>query len=51
MMAPYKGEKGLFARLTVKAIDRQSAVERAIPLLEEHLTILNAVCSDRYPSM
>jgi hypothetical protein len=36
--------------LTVKAVDGKSAVERAIIVLEEHLTVLNAVCSDRYPS-
>ena len=50
MMPERKGHSRLFARLTIKAIDTNSAVERAIPMLEEHLTVLNALCSDRYPS-
>jgi hypothetical protein len=39
-----------FARLETKAIDEESAIERAGNILDEHLMILNALCSQEMPS-
>lgn len=40
----------MFARLEVAATDEQSAIERAGNVLDEHLLILNALCSWSAPS-
>lgn len=41
----------LFARLGVEAIDKNSAIERAMGILEEHLAVQNALFSRSVPSM
>jgi hypothetical protein len=40
----------LFARVSVQAINRKAALERAREIVEQHLTILNAICADLIPS-
>lgn len=41
----------MFARLEVSAIDKQSAIERAESIIDEHLMVLNAICVHSYPSL
>jgi RNase H-fold protein (predicted Holliday junction resolvase) len=41
----------VFARVEVTAIDERSATEKAEQLVDEHLMILNAICSSEIPSM
>lgn len=43
--------KQMFARLETAAIDEQSAVHRAAGILDEHLAILNSLCSLGSPSL
>jgi hypothetical protein len=40
----------LFAKVSVEAINRRSAHERAREIVERHLAVLNALCSDLVPS-
>jgi hypothetical protein len=40
----------LFARVRVEAIDRKSATDRACEIVDHHLAVLNALCSDLVPS-
>ena len=40
----------LFARLSVLAINRKSALEKAREIVEQHLAVLNALCADLIPS-
>jgi len=40
----------LFARARVEAIDRKSATDRARDIVDRHLAVLNALCSDLVPS-
>jgi len=40
----------LLARLSVKAINRKTAVEKASEIVGQHLNVLNAICADLIPS-
>jgi hypothetical protein len=41
----------IFARMETEAIDDESALLRAYKILDEHLMILNALCSQEVPSL
>jgi hypothetical protein len=40
----------LMARLSVQAISRKTAVEKASEIVDQHLNVLNAICADLIPS-
>jgi len=40
----------LLARLSVQAINRKTAVEKAGEIVDQHLNVLNAICTDLIPS-
>jgi hypothetical protein len=40
----------LLARLSVKAINRKTAVEKAAETVDQHLNVLNALCAELIPS-
>lgn len=40
----------LLARLSVQAINRKTAVEKASEIVDQHLDVLNAICADLIPS-
>ncbi|MGD0832731.1 MAG: hypothetical protein ABR907_17495 [Terracidiphilus sp.] len=40
----------LLARLSVQAINRKTAVEKASEIVDQHLNVLNAICADLIPS-
>ena len=50
ILDPGVNTRVLFARVQVQAIDRKSATDRARDIVEQHLAVLNALCSQLIPS-